>query len=331
MSFIENQLKRQYNAGDKIFKEGDSGDSMFILLEGQIEITKVIGDTNLLLATLEKGSIFGEMAIINRRPRSATAVAIVPSIALKISRGMFQSRLEEVPKLMQSFFSIISERLREATEKQSVRTPEIEANQFANILSMLARQVEPDNMDRQVLPWNTTVATIAMLMGVPESNVNEMSNKLVTAKIAKSDKRENVGRVLILEQPDMLYKFADFCRNEYLLEKGHIETMPEEFSIGKPHVDKVIAAVDAIMESQGALDDFSTESLGKMLDEKHHKPMAYFKEAITSLESEGVITSFKPGGGAAAYRVNDRELFSEKLQKLKTLQEYRKLREQLSE
>lgn len=330
MSFIENQLKRQYHAGDTIFKDGDTGNSMFILLAGTVEITKVIGETKMKLATLEKGSIFGEMAIINRKPRSATATATEPSIALEISRELFQNRLADVPRWMQAFFEIMAERLREATEKQSVRTPEIEANQFANIMSMLAKQVEPDNMDRQVLPWKTTIATTAMLMGVPEEDVNEMANKLVTAKIAKSDKRENVGRVLILEQADKLYNFADYCRNEFLLDKGHIESMPEQYSLGKPHAEKVIAAIKAVMDAQGALDDFDVEVLTKQLEALYHKPLVYFQDAIESLESEGVIASFKAEANKQAYRVNDRELFDQKLAKIESLQEFENLRKQLA-
>lgn len=330
MSFIENQLKREYKPGDVIFKDGDSGASMFILLDGTVEITKVIGESKVVLASLGKGSIFGEMAIINRKPRSATATATTRCVALAISRELFRNRLAEVPKWMQAFFEIMAERLRDATEKQSVRTPEVETNQFANILSMLAKQTEADTMDRQVLPWKTTIATTAMLMGVPEDDVNEMANKLVTAKIAKSEKSET-GRVLILEQPELLYKFADFCRSEFLLKKGHIEKMPDEFTLGIPHVDKVVESVKAVMEAQGALDDFTLETLGSMLDEKYHKPLVYFKDAIESLESEGVITSFKPDDGTAAYRVNDRDLFAEKLRKLESLQEYNNLRKQLSE
>ena len=330
MSFIENQLKREYRPGDRIFKEGDSGASMFVLLDGTVEITKVIGEAKVVLATLVKGSIFGEMAIINRKPRSATATATANCVALEISRDLFQHRLADVPRWMQAFFEIMAERLRDATAKQDVRTAEDAANQFANILAMLAKQTEADTQDRQVLPWKTTIATAAMLMGVPEDDVNEMANKLVIAKIAKSEKSET-GRVLILDQPEQLYGFADFCRNEFLLKKGHIEKMPDELTLGVPHIEKVIECVNAVMESQGALDDFTLETLGKMLDEKYHKPLVYFKDAIDSLESEGVITSFKPDDGAAAYRVNDRDLFTEKLTKLETLQGYQNLRKQLSE
>ncbi|MCH8839062.1 MAG: cyclic nucleotide-binding domain-containing protein, partial [Candidatus Marinimicrobia bacterium] len=75
MGFIEQQLKRQFHAGDVIFKDGDAGQSMFILLDGEVEISKVLGDHRTILASISKGSIFGEMAIINRRPRSATARA----------------------------------------------------------------------------------------------------------------------------------------------------------------------------------------------------------------------------------------------------------------
>lgn len=330
MSFLETQLKREYQPGDAIFKDGDSGEVMFILLEGEVEITKVIGDTKMVLATIGKGSIFGEMAIINRRPRSATATAIAPSVALAISRELFQSRLSEVPKWMQAFFAIMSERLREATEKQSVQTTLDVANQFVNILALIAKQVEPDNMDRLVVPWNSTVSSIAFMVGTAESTANEMANSMVTAKLIKSDKREKIGRVMIIDLPDNLYQFADFCRDTHLLGKKSIDEMSEPFRFSKPHVDKVLAAVDNVMEKQGSLDDFTAEALTKTLKEKYKKPLAYFQEAIDVMIKDGVISSFNPDGNEESYRVNDRDLFSANIKKLKYVQKFRDLQEKLA-
>ena len=58
MGFLEKQLKREYKSGQVIFKDGDPGQTMFIILEGKVEITKLLGDQKTVLATLDKGSIF---------------------------------------------------------------------------------------------------------------------------------------------------------------------------------------------------------------------------------------------------------------------------------
>ena len=331
MAFIEQQLKRQYKAGDVIFKDGDQGQSMFILLDGDVEISKLLGDHKTILATISKGSIFGEMAIINRRPRSATAQAVTPAVALEISRGMFQKRLEEVPKWMQGFFSIMAERLREATERQSTDSPVDIARQFIAILVLLAKQTDADNLERTVLPWNQTVATLAFLMGVDTDSVNDMANKMVTAKLAKSDKREKVGRVLIFEQPDKMEQFAQFCKEQYLLDGGHLEEHSEPFRFKSPHEAKILAVVDALMQERGSVDDFPQEALASALQAKFNQPMAYFKDSLDKMISDGVLDMFQPDGDESAYRVNNKELFNERIQKMKLVQELHDLVQKLSE
>ncbi len=331
MAFIEHQLKREFPAGAVIFKDGDAGQSMFILMDGEVEISKVLGDHKSILATIGKGSIFGEMAIINRRPRSATARATTPVLALEISRAMFQKRLEEVPRWMQGFFGIMAERLREATDRQSTDSPEDIARQFIAILDLLAKQTDPDNQDRIVLPWNQTVATLAFLMGVDTDSINDMANKLVTAKLAKSDKREKVGRVLIFEHPDKIEQFAQFCKEQYLVAGGHLEEHSKPFRFSSPHEAKILQVVDAVMEERGSVDDFPEEVLASALQAKYHQPMAYFKESLDKMVAEGVIDIFNPDGGEAAYRVNNRDLFSERIQKMKLVQELHELVQKLSE
>ena len=331
MAFIEQQLQRQFHAGDVIFKDGDAGQSMFILLDGEVEISKVLGDHRTILASLSKGSIFGEMAIINRRPRSATARATSPVVALEISRSMFEKRLEEVPKWMRGFFGIMAERLREATDRQSTDSPEDIARQFIAILAMLSKQTDADNQDRIVLPWNETVATLAFLMGVDTTSVNDMANKLVTAKLAKSDKREKVGRVLIFEHPDEMEQFAQFCKEQYLVAGGHLEEYSEPFRFSSPHEVKILAVVDALMQERGSVDDFPQDALASALQAKFNQPMAYFKESLDKMVAEGVIDIFQPDSSDSAYRVNNRELFSERIKKMKLVQELHDLVQKLSE
>ncbi|HEC79855.1 MAG TPA: cyclic nucleotide-binding domain-containing protein, partial [Firmicutes bacterium] len=64
-----------YKNGEVICKEGDKGDSMYIIYEGAVKITKRAHDKETTLAVLKEGDFFGEMAIIDREPRSASAIA----------------------------------------------------------------------------------------------------------------------------------------------------------------------------------------------------------------------------------------------------------------
>lgn len=329
MSFIKEQLKRQYRAGDVIFKDGAPGHSMYILIEGKVEISKILGDHKTVLANITPGSIFGEMAIIDRHARSATAKALVDSVALEIGRDLFKQRLEEVPKWMQTFFAIMSSRLREATRNQSILLTQGPGRQVANLLAMLAKHEEPDNMDQIIVPWTKTVAMIAFLLAFNQEQVNDILNILVSSKIAKSDRRENIGRVLILEFPDKLYKFADYCRERYMLEGGHIKEMSEEFRFSSRYEMELIQVIDEMKKEQEAMDDYSTAAVAKRLKEKFAHPFESYQPIIDEYARTGVLETFHPDGSEPAFRINNKELFNEKLDKWQRLEDMMRIEKKI--
>ena len=69
------RFAREFPAGAVLFEEGQPGRDMYIIVSGEIEIRRQVGGSERVLAVLPAGEFFGEMAILNGRPRSATAVA----------------------------------------------------------------------------------------------------------------------------------------------------------------------------------------------------------------------------------------------------------------
>ncbi len=329
MTFIKEQLKRQYHAGDVIFKDGVPGQSMYILLEGQVEISKILGDHKTILANITPGSIFGEMAILDRHNRSATAKAVTDSVALEISRELFHHRLEEVPKWMQSFFTILASRLRDATRNQSILLTQGPGRQVVNLLAMLAKQEEPDTMDQIIVPWTKAVATIAFLLAFNQERVNDILNALVSSKVAKSDRRENIGRVFILEFPDKFYQFADYCRERYLLEGGHTKEMSEQFRFSSRYELELIQVIEEMRKEQGAMDDYEAAAVAKRLKEKFDQPLETYQSVIDDYASKGVLETFHPEGSEPAYRINNKELFNKKLDKWQRLEEMMRIEKKI--
>ena len=68
------RFARDFAAGTVLFEEGQPGDFMYVVQSGEVEIRRQVGETERVLAVLPPGEFFGEMAILNGRPRSATAV-----------------------------------------------------------------------------------------------------------------------------------------------------------------------------------------------------------------------------------------------------------------
>ncbi len=331
MGYMEERLKRQVKKGDMIFRDGQPGQSMFINLEGQVEISKMLGDQKTILAKLGVGSIFGEMAILDNQPRSATATAITNAVILEISREMFRTRMEEVPKWLQSFFQIIVERLRVATKNQSILLARGAGRQVVNLLAMSARQEQPDNQEKIILPWDKLVSSIAFFIGLNEERVNDTVNKLVMTHLGKSDRREGIGRVFIIESPDKLYQFADYCRERYMVEIGHAKELSEQFSFKDKQEKELLQVLEEIVTEQGAIEDFPADMLEKRLQTRFKNPMKVYQPVIESFGQSGLLDSFHPEGSEPAYRVNNRDLLEEKLAKVRLLAELSDLEQKIME
>ncbi|MBF0546115.1 MAG: cyclic nucleotide-binding domain-containing protein [Candidatus Riflebacteria bacterium] len=105
-----------------IFKDGDPGDALFIILSGLVEIVKPVENqagSSKSLAKLPSGTFFGEMALLTGEPRSATAIAHSTNLQMiKILRPEFLNLMAKYPdlaaKILGALFSVISERLRSA-------------------------------------------------------------------------------------------------------------------------------------------------------------------------------------------------------------------------
>jgi CRP-like cAMP-binding protein len=84
--------EKNYTDGQTIFAEGDPGDSMYFLVSGRIRVEKsaqTAGGANKILAVLEPGDYFGEMALLDQKPRSAAAVAAGDVKILRLSKASF--------------------------------------------------------------------------------------------------------------------------------------------------------------------------------------------------------------------------------------------------
>ncbi len=94
--------QKNFAKGDVIFKEGEVGDSAFLVASGRVEITRVQNGTAAVIGEIKAGQIFGEMALINDKPRTATARAAEPSVCYLVPQLVFQNELNGSSALMRA-------------------------------------------------------------------------------------------------------------------------------------------------------------------------------------------------------------------------------------
>jgi signal transduction histidine kinase len=105
---------RTYPAGQEIFREGDPGDGLYVVLAGSVEISgQLTPDRRQVFSTLQPGQIFGEMAIIEALPRSACATARQATTVAFLDRATMQTMIERSPTVAGALLQLVSHRLRE--------------------------------------------------------------------------------------------------------------------------------------------------------------------------------------------------------------------------
>ena len=111
---------RSLASGDVLFREGEVGDFAYQVVKGKIEVTKFNGDEYVTLALLEKGALFGEMALIDKQPRSAMARAVNEATVKEIDKDALLGYLKNSPQTAFNMMQQLASYARNANEKLSV-------------------------------------------------------------------------------------------------------------------------------------------------------------------------------------------------------------------
>ncbi|MFC1513877.1 Crp/Fnr family transcriptional regulator [candidate division KSB1 bacterium] len=112
-----------FKKGETIFREGDIGNEMYILKAGKVEVVKSIKDEELILATLDVNSFFGEMALFGDKHRSATIRAVEDCTIVPINKLILDQQLKLVPDWFVAIMRTLVLRLKDTNKRLKSRYP----------------------------------------------------------------------------------------------------------------------------------------------------------------------------------------------------------------
>ena len=185
--------ERRFAASAEIFHEGDSGDGVYFVKDGLVEISSVVvGDARHVFSQLGPGEIFGEMAVIEHRPRSATVSALKDTEVYFIPRGEMLSFIERSPGLAFNLLQQISHRLREFNRLHLREV--VEAERLA-VVGNFARAVVHDLKNPLSI-----IGLSAEIFDMPD--IRPEARALSQARIKKQVERINdmIGDILIFSE-----------------------------------------------------------------------------------------------------------------------------------
>ena len=125
----------RFAAGEVIFHEGADGESMFLIWSGRVATVKGELESPVILAYRTAGEIFGEMALLENQPRSASIIALEDTRLLELSRSRFEQLLSEQPAISRSIMEVLSARLRHMTTVR--HTGELSEKRLSKQVSVL--------------------------------------------------------------------------------------------------------------------------------------------------------------------------------------------------
>jgi len=163
-----------YSGGVTLCKEGEFEQTFFIVLSGEVEVSKQLhSNEKRILKLLGPGSFFGEMAIIHSAPRAATVTTTVETTVLVIHKGAFTGLLEHSKSISLAVIREVSQRLRE-NDEMAISDLRLKAQEMAEAYQQLA---EEDFARSQFL------ASVANNLRIPLITVNDLLNGIQTGII----------------------------------------------------------------------------------------------------------------------------------------------------
>src|SRR5438105_13164326 len=172
---------REFTRGTVLFKEGDPGKEMYVVQAGKVNITKRVRDTEKILATLGPGEFFGEMSILNNKPRSAGATISEDAKLLVIDPRTFEAMLRGNAEIAVRLIKKLGERLQEADDQ-------IENLLLRDPVSRLVHQLmqSAQRRGRQVAQGILVAGNMRELhsrMGLRPEEVDDALAKIVKARL----------------------------------------------------------------------------------------------------------------------------------------------------
>lgn len=189
--------------GRTIFNENTSGERFYIVISGRIKIFTISGEKKKTLAILEKGEFFGEMALLDMEPRSASSIALQDSELIVIKKQDFRKLLAKQPNIAFQIMKTISQRLRQADKEIEALTFGDVIGRLANTLLELAKKYGQNSPEGIKINMPFSHQDIAELIGTGREMVSRVLNRFRRLNCITYS-----GRLLVLTNRDKLKQWV---------------------------------------------------------------------------------------------------------------------------
>ncbi|MFW7379761.1 MAG: Crp/Fnr family transcriptional regulator [Oligoflexus sp.] len=206
--------------GHILFREGDKSDGMYVIRRGNVQVYLDKGGNEIPLAKMIAGSMIGEMALFDNKPRSASARAVDTVEVTHISNEDFNKILKQIPKWFVTLMANLSGRLRDTNNK--LQKLEMQYKGETNLLEQLGRIMHILNLlyykfgEKEVKSWalerKVAEEQITTILSIPTESVQNILDKLVRGGLLNLSKNRYKADVFVVANRGVTEKLNEFIQ-----------------------------------------------------------------------------------------------------------------------
>jgi CRP-like cAMP-binding protein len=199
---VFNRFATTKKAGEIIFCEFEPGDAFYLIQSGKVKIVKIVGDLEKTLDILNPGEFFGEMALLEEAPRSATTIALTDVKLLEFNRANFEVLMQGQPQIVLNLLKLFSKRIYDQKRRFMILTLDDIQARVADVFLMLEENgPKPIDLTDNSRTFTTTPEDIAHWAGLSVAKVTEVLKQF-----------QNQRRVDVQQGKIVVKNIMDFTR-----------------------------------------------------------------------------------------------------------------------
>ena len=204
---------RDFRAGEVLFREGEVGEEMYVIQSGLVAITKRTGEVERPLATLGRGEFLGEMAILNGKPRTATATVVEDARCLVFDGATLETMITKNPEIALRLIKKLSTRLDAADALVQIL---LNPDPQARVLLALQRHAESFGEPTEAgIRVHVSAEDIALQVGVATRQVEDVLARLRRLRIIQKASTKDLetpvpeANALVIADVGRLHEFLE--------------------------------------------------------------------------------------------------------------------------
>lgn len=189
-TIFENGLMRDYKKGDVIFREGERGSMLYVIMKGKVKVILQKDEKEIILKYFEEGDFFGELPLFTLGRRSATAIAVKNSLLFMVDHRVMLTVLKKSPEILLKIARELAKRIEESNRKIFSLAFLDTAGKIGKYLYELAEEKGEDMGSWIIVRDRPRISEIAKNLGITRETASRVINTWRKMRILELKKKE---------------------------------------------------------------------------------------------------------------------------------------------